>query len=676
MSRIFSDLPDMTSRVMRKTPAAGDPEGWQALSEGYQQLSRSIGSSVKINVMTESRVPGTSFYDPRNGEIYVDSDLLGVNPYDFDMNIKSQQTALIEFHGLFLHDLAHARFTDWTANFDEAKAILASSLEDIRVEYRLVSERENARQWLRAALAIRLEFALSETRDGSMRTVVLTLETIGRAMLGLVLVKDVADVLAKVSDLLDDRALSIIHDVVLDLKVTRDDDKAGMVNLVERLWSVVEPPLESDQEDPDEEEFDQDSDSEDESKESEDSSNEESEEGDEKSEDGAPSDADSGEEPGDQESDSDSEGDSNGEGDGEPGEGEGDGEPGEGSSEGSSKPGELSPSDTTSMTSKIRNSSDQAAQEIREEQLEELIEMAEAAIGKDLVDDISDPSNQDPQDGDGDQSDGDDGEEEEPAEVSHGHSSGGRRIKVTDRKPTTSEFGLRRRLGDRLRKAQWRDREIVKYASEVPPGRLNTREAIRGEVQKQRGQMITAKPWKARRHRTIETRKVRVAVLIDASGSMGPYIEDFSSAAWTTISAVRDVGGKSIGVAFGDTAEIIDARSGHARTNVPTYPANGGMEAISQALDISIKELDLYDEEGATGPRLIVIFSDGYWTDEQTQAADFKLEKLRKSGVGVVVVAAGSFVESHPHDELMTLQSSADFNHSLGDIMVRAVKSA
>jgi hypothetical protein len=646
MGRTFDHSQPEPTRYHRKPVAPGDPEGWEALGEGYTALAELFGADLEVTFPVQRQIPGTA--TSYEAVAYVDTDVLDVNPFDLDLERTSHQNALIEVHGLVLGEIAHALHTQWSHEFEASPALIASSLEDIRSERRLINSSPTSAPWIRAALPYRVEHASTRTTDGRLMAVLMAVEVLGRALLGVTSTDGAADVLELLENHFDDAALGVFADVVTDLKMAGDTDADLMADLTARLWALVAPPQE-----PVEEESSEDS-----------------------SDEGEPSDGESGEgEPSKSGSSSkkpssSSTSESSQDGEGEEGEGE---------------VTEMTAADAAKVAQKVRRSAAKAAEEIREEKLEELIDAAESMLDKPLTASSRDGDSTGTNGGRPDSDEGDEPADEadsdESGDALHGFGAGNSRVRIRASKVSTKDLSLRRRMADRIRKAQWRDRDIVEVSSNLPPGRLNTRQAMVGEVQKSRGEMVTAKPWRMRKHRVVETKRVRVAVLCDASGSMDPYVAEFSRCAWAVTSSVRDIGGRSIGIAFGDRAEVIDPIAAKARTTIPVYPADGGSEAISDALDIAVKELDLLDADGGSGPRVVVIFSDGHWVDDyQNTHGDETLDKLVKSGAVVIMVAAGEGCEpalrSHPLTDVMPLLKARDFNEALGDIIVKSVKSA
>jgi hypothetical protein len=257
---------------------------------------------------------------------------------------------------------------------------------------------------------------------------------------------------------------------------------------------------------------------------------------------------------------------------------------------------------------------------------------------------------------------------EAPKKAGHGHTRSGHKVKSNERAPTQEEIIQRNALAQMLRKARFRERTVVRRVSATPPGKLRMREALRGSAERAQGKMITARPWRNVHRRHNETPKLTVASLVDVSGSMSGFTSGIASSLWVIANAVCDVGGRTLGVAFGDNCKIVcDQRPVH----VLDFAANGGRECIHDALNLADENLSLLKE---TGPRLVFIVSDGVWVDHsQSAAADASITDLRAHGVSVVQVGLTSDPLSHNPDRLCTIAVSSDLARIVGRAAVEAL---
>ncbi len=236
--------------------------------------------------------------------------------------------------------------------------------------------------------------------------------------------------------------------------------------------------------------------------------------------------------------------------------------------------------------------------------------------------------------------------------------AGGRQPAHTRRRPRTDEHILRRHVAAELHRARWRDRSATTVADTLPPGRLRVRDALQHDAQLRAGQHPTAQPWRRTRRRTIEQPRIRLATLLDVSGSMRNAAAELSSAAWVLANAVHDAGGSCATAAFGDTVGAVTA-PGQPPRDVIELDTFGGTEHIADALDVVSGALNLY-QPGA--PRLVVILSDGIWVSPaQRTIADQRISTLRAHGVHILHVGIHHPPTSHGADRTVTLEQLDQF---------------
>lgn len=856
MSRLFGSiaLPDRVRKSF-----TGSVEGFKTLSEGYTDLAEALGAPVEVLFDTQRPVPGTAEFV--NGVIRIDSDILGFDPHQLDMSNPGHQGAFIESHGLILHEVAHALHSLWELPeaTDPVRMAVASTLEDLRSEYRFCLERPQSKKWLRTALSHRVEHVAKTAPSPESATVLLLVETVGRSLIGLIPGSDVADMLELLEDRISEDAFGVIHEVVMTLKLIDDYDARSMMKQVEELMKIIDPSSSTPEKDEDSEvgkrqesksdssETDKeeknkasekekekpkdkkpkdenskdkeskDKDSKDdkpkdekskddksEGDESEDGDSQDGESGDKSDEKSEDSDGDESSDEGDASDGESGEGESGGES-GESSEGEPGGQPGEESSSSSGSPENGDPSsskgevteegdgsqesssssessegdalgegesdanseesdavaasdgesdslggdateddskdlrveglnrvDAMKASRKISEAAREASKELRERESSRIGALMDQIVNsKNSDESFSDPSakvkrrgsdlnpkgaasaesapgsNIEDANGEGGAVDVERDFSKESIDYDCNYAAGGdvganaqqrlcpickgnfdrrknknagKKIEVKRRNPLPEETRLRRRLGERLKKAKFHDRAAVKLSTQQPPGRLNTREGVRAESQKAQGRMVTARPWKSKKHKVIETNNIRVAVLGDASGSIKELVTAFAVSSWAITSAVRDIGGKSINIAFGDVVGRVEKLNPIASKQVPVYSANGGTEVVGDAIAEATLDLDLLNRKGSMGPRLLVLFTDSDWVDDvQTKRADALLEALIHSGVKVILVRAGlpdaEEPTEHPASTIFEMTSIAEFNDEIGSILVQALRS-
>ena len=240
------------------------------------------------------------------------------------------------------------------------------------------------------------------------------------------------------------------------------------------------------------------------------------------------------------------------------------------------------------------------------------------------------------------------------------------------RPPGAQEKKARLRLTQLLRKARWRDRDKVKTSAVVPPGRLRSREAMRGSAEKSMGRMPSAKPWKKTRRRHVEQPKLRVGLVVDVSGSMSPVVPTVSSTMWIVANAVHDVGGKAAGYSFGDSWNTV-VRSGTPPKQVADFGQGGGTMNPGYAILQAEKDLQ-FDQPG---PRVLVIVSDGAWAWAGDQdLADQAVERLMAQGVVVLSVNIGFEPSEHPSTRTCVLDSVDEIPQVIGGACLAELSAA
>lgn len=262
--------------------------------------------------------------------------------------------------------------------------------------------------------------------------------------------------------------------------------------------------------------------------------------------------------------------------------------------------------------------------------------------------------------------------DESPETVSHGCAPVGTKgVRYRERHATGEERTQRNKLAALLRKARWRDRSRVRVASVVPPGRIRTREAMRGSAERSMGRMVSAKPFRKTQRKVVEQPKLRVAVMCDVSGSMGPFVQSIASSMWTIANAVADTGGTSIGIAFGDEARSV-IEAGKPPRMVMEFPADGGFESIGSGIQMADDALGLSDP---SNPRLVVIVSDGHWVNgRERDLADEEILRLRALGVKVIQVGIGSDPVEHNPDVSVTISNPSELAELVGGACVEALR--
>lgn len=248
----------------------------------------------------------------------------------------------------------------------------------------------------------------------------------------------------------------------------------------------------------------------------------------------------------------------------------------------------------------------------------------------------------------------------------------GEAMHATLREADKPERRARLKLSELLKRARFRDRDKTKIRSQIPPGRLKVREAVRGSAEQAMGRMPTAKPWRKTRRRQVDQPKLRVGVVVDVSGSMDSVIPTVSSTMWVVANAVHDAGGKAAGYSFGDSWNtVVDADK--PPRQVTSFGHGGGTMNPGYAIQQADQDLDL----SFPGPRILVIVSDGAWASTTSgDLADQELERLMALGVAVLLVNVDFDPVPHPASRVCVLDSVDEIPEVIGGACLSELSGA
>jgi hypothetical protein len=200
------------------------------------------------------------------------------------------------------------------------------------------------------------------------------------------------------------------------------------------------------------------------------------------------------------------------------------------------------------------------------------------------------------------------------------------------RAPNSSERTAAVKLGGLLDKAKYRDRVEIRGTSVTPPGRLRTRALIQKRAMKENGVHATVEPWRRTIRKNTDDPTLKVGVMVDISGSMGSAMEPMASTAWVLSEAVRRIQGRAAMVYYGESV-FATLKPGQHLTDVAVYTAPDGTEKFDSAASALNGAMNL---TGGSGARLMVVVSDGIYTDRETPKAKEWVKRMTDNGVGVV----------------------------------------
>lgn len=200
------------------------------------------------------------------------------------------------------------------------------------------------------------------------------------------------------------------------------------------------------------------------------------------------------------------------------------------------------------------------------------------------------------------------------------------------RQPTSKERAAAVKLGQLFDKAKYRERSQTEVHSVTPPGRLRTRALVQGAAIKSKGLMTTTEPWRRTQRKHTDNPQLKVGVMVDVSGSMGSAMEPMAVTAWVLSEATKRVQGRAAMVYYGSSV-FPTLKPGQHLPEIQVYSAPDHTEKFDHAFQALDGAMNFLHGDGA---RLLVIVSDGHYTEEETVAATKWIDRCHKAGVGVL----------------------------------------
>jgi len=205
------------------------------------------------------------------------------------------------------------------------------------------------------------------------------------------------------------------------------------------------------------------------------------------------------------------------------------------------------------------------------------------------------------------------------------------RIKET-RQPTGPERAAAVQIANMLERAKYRERDEKEVTSILPPGRLRSRAMLQEAAYKARGSMMHAEPWKRTVRKHTDDPTLNVGVMVDISGSMADAMQPMAVTAWAMSEAVRRVQGRCAMVYYG-SGVFPTLKPGQHLPEVNVYTAPDGTEKFDKAFKALDGSLNLLN---GTGARLLVVVSDGCYTEPEREKATQWVRECEKNGVAVL----------------------------------------
>lgn len=251
---------------------------------------------------------------------------------------------------------------------------------------------------------------------------------------------------------------------------------------------------------------------------------------------------------------------------------------------------------------------------------------------------------------------------------------------LEQRQPTGPERAAAVTVAKMLDRARYRDRVEVQRRSVMPPGKLSGRAAMQQEIERSRGQIMRAEPWKSKRRFHTEDPELKVGVLVDISGSMSGAMQPMAVTAWMLSEAVRRVQGKAAMVYYGSGVFPVLSPGQHL-DQVNVYTAPDATERFDLAFKALQGKLDLLNSSGA---RLLVIVSDMCYTGNEMERTKYWIKRAEQAGVGVISMPFGNraYVDAaigekgHNVKVLETVTRPADAALEIGKAAAEALEQA
>lgn len=200
------------------------------------------------------------------------------------------------------------------------------------------------------------------------------------------------------------------------------------------------------------------------------------------------------------------------------------------------------------------------------------------------------------------------------------------------RKPTGEERASAVRVARLLEKAKYRERSQVEITSELPVGRLRSRAMVQKAAYKANGVNAKVEPWRATKRKQTDNPDLNVGIMVDISGSMGEAMQPMATTAWVMSEAIRRVHGKASMVYYGNDV-FATLKPGQHLTDVNVYTARDNTEKFGKAFKAIDGSMNLLHGSGA---RLLVIVSDGYYSQEERDQVKHWLNSCQRNGVAVL----------------------------------------
>ena len=212
------------------------------------------------------------------------------------------------------------------------------------------------------------------------------------------------------------------------------------------------------------------------------------------------------------------------------------------------------------------------------------------------------------------------------------NSTGSGSLLKETRSPTPAERAAAVKIAQLLEKAKYRERDETEIQSILPPGRLRTRAVVQQAAYKAQGSMMNAEPWKRTVRKHTDDPTLKVGVMVDISGSMSAAMEPMAATAWAMSEAARRVQGRCAMVYYG-SGVFPTLKPGQHLDQVKVFTAPDATEKFDKAFKSLDGSLGLLQ---STGARLLVVVSDGVYTETELDKARHWVKECDRNGVAVL----------------------------------------
>lgn len=214
------------------------------------------------------------------------------------------------------------------------------------------------------------------------------------------------------------------------------------------------------------------------------------------------------------------------------------------------------------------------------------------------------------------------------------HSRSGSRL-VEVRKPTSAERIASVKVAQMLDKAKYRERDLTIVRSEIPAGRLRSRALVQNKALESKGIMTKTPAWEHKVRKHTDEPTLSIGVMVDISGSMGSAMNPMATTAWVLGEAGKRIQAKTAMVYYGNDV-FATLKVGQKLDEVRVYSATDGTEKFGKGFSALDGALDLLYGRGA---RMLVVVSDGCYTEEETKNAREAVKACEKNGVAVLWIS-------------------------------------